>query len=233
MLFQWEEDLRQSFLQCGEPALWSRPQDQVGVRTAVESTCSNGRADWVWAGVRCDWPTGIDRDTAGLLQQPTCSRILATLKPEAARREDFLLARSGVAGRTFRRWLLRLLEVGLVRESGKGSYVLGPQFSVPDIEICSFEFKLDNWRRAFYQAKRYRTFSHRVYVVMPPRAAMRVAAEWLAIFERFNIGLISHDADGSSERILASRKQQPASRDVFIRALGMLLGQDAAMPALV
>ena len=144
-----------------------------------------------------------------------------------------MLARSGVARRTFRRWLLQLLEVGLVSELGQGAYVLGPQFRVPDIEICSFEFKLDDWRRAFYQAKRYRTFSHRVYVVMPPRAAMRVAVEWLAIFKQFNIGLISHNADGESVRRLPSRKQQPGSREVFIRALGMLLDQDAAKPALV
>ncbi|NQT40614.1 MAG: hypothetical protein HQ581_24185 [Planctomycetes bacterium] len=110
--------------------------------------------------------------------------------------------------------------------------MLGPQFDFPRIEICSFEFKLENWKRAFYQAKRYRAFSHRVFVVMPPAAARRVngSAEH---FRRFNVGLITHDANGDSKRILPSRKRKPISRAGLIRAVGMLLDQDAANPAIL
>lgn len=231
MSFPSEEDLRQSFLKHASPTLWSRPAPGWRVRTALESTCSEGRADWVWAGIACDWPDGVSPEAAVLLQQPTCSRILETLKPHAVRLESFLYARSGVAVATFRRWLAELIEKGLVRDLGDGRYVRGPQFVLPQIEICSFEFKLENWKRAFYQAKRYRTFSHRVFVVMPPRTTGRVNGA-LEHFRRFNIGLIAHDADGVSEQVLPSQKREPISRAGFIRALGMLLDQEEVSPAI-
>lgn len=230
MPFPSEENLRQSFLQHAVPGLWSRIREGVRERTALESTCSEGRADWVWAGVSCDWPSGVPIECSRLLQQPTCSRILATLKSGAVRRESILQERSGVARESFRRWLGELRDVGLVREPEQGRYALGPRFSVPDIEICSFEFKLHNWKRAFYQAKRYRTFSHRVYVVMPPNAARRVEAS-LDFFRTFNVGFITHDVDGRSKRILRSKKREPNSRPGFIRALGMLLSQEPLNPA--
>ena len=231
MLFSTEKELRQSFLNHASPTLWSRPSSGWRVKTALESTCSEGRADWVWAGIACDWPDGVTRRAAELLQQPTCSRILEMLKPQAVRREPYLRSRSGVAAPTFRRWLEALVEAGLVSRLGKGRYVLGRNFTLPQIEICSFEFKLENWRRAFYQAKRYRTFSHRVFVVMPPRTAGRVNGA-LEHFRRFNIGLIAHEADGASEQLLPSKKREPISRAGFIRALGMLLDQDEASPAI-
>ena len=231
MSFPSEEDLRQSFLKHASPTLWSRPARGWRVRTALESTCSEGRADWVWAGIASNWPESAAPGTAELLQQPTCSRILETLKPQAVRRKSLLHARSGVAAATFRRWLVALVESELVRDLGNGRYVLGPQFATPRIEICSFEFKLENWRRAFYQAKRYRTFSHRVFVVMPAKTVGRVngAAEH---FRRFNIGLIAHDANGVSEQVLLSQKRAPISRAGFIRALGMLLDQEEVSPAI-
>jgi hypothetical protein len=127
--------------------------------------------------------------------------------------------------------LAELVESGLVSDLGKGRYVLGPRFGLPQIEICSFEFKLKNWRRAFYQAKRYRTFSHRVFVVMPCSTVGRVNGA-LEHFRRFNIGLISHGAKGVSEQLLPSRKREPLSRAGFIRALGMLLDQEEVSPAI-
>lgn len=225
MQFPSEEELRQSFLKHARPTLWSRPGPKRRVKTALESTCSEGRADWVWAGITCNWPEGIQLNTAELLQQPACSRILGALKPRSVRRESLLHARSGVALPTFRRWLEELINAGLVRDLGDGRYVLGPQFAMPQIEICSFEFKLDNWKRAFYQAKRYRTFSHRVFVVMPVKAVQRVNGA-LEHFRRFNVGLIAHDTDGRFQRILPSVKREPISRTCFIRALGLLLNQD-------
>jgi DNA-binding transcriptional ArsR family regulator len=231
MPFQSEEDLRQSFLRHAPRWLWSGSTPGVRVMTVLESNCSEGRADWVWARVACDWPNGVAPEVAALLQQPTCSRILETLKPQAARRECYLQARVGVARRTFRRWLAELLRAGLVSSPREDRYVLGPRFSLPEIEICSFEFKLENWKRAFYQAKRYRTFSHRVFVVMPPRAGARVNGS-LEHFRTFNIGLITHDADGTSQRVLPSRRREPVSRAGLIRALGMLLDQGDVIPAI-
>lgn len=230
IMFHREEHLRQSFLRHAEPSLWSRGRAVGHVRTVIESTCSDGRADWVWAGVACDWPIGVPDGGSRLLRQPTCSRILASVKSGAVRRESYLEARSGVANGTFRYWMGALLESGFLSEVEPKRYVLGPSYCEPEIEICSFEFKLHNWRRAFYQAKRYRTFSHRVFVVMPPEAAGRVNGS-LGLFRRFNVGFITHADDGTSDTLLMCKKTLPSSRPRFIRALGMLLDQEAESPA--
>jgi len=115
-----------------------------------------------------------------------------------------------------------LLELQLVEELTAGRFVVGRNYTLPDIEICAFEFKLENWKRALYQATRYRSFSHRVFVVMPAATAVR-AQEAASLFAALNVGLISHDADGESRRILPSRKRRPAAHHRFLGAVGLLL----------
>jgi hypothetical protein len=233
MSFRWEEDLRKSFLTYSSEALWTSLVEVLNTRSLFESSCSQGRADLVWAHAKCSWLDEVSDDAATLLMQPTCSRIIAALRPRAPRSDASLTARAGVGTTTFRRALVRLVAAGLVCDLGQGRYVLGSAFRFPDIEICSFEFKLENWKRAFQQAKRYRSFSHRVYVVMPSKKASRLG-DALDVFRRFNIGLIAHDPDGSSQKILASKKQRPRSRVRFIQALGCLAQRDQLLnPILV
>lgn len=225
--FRWEEDLRSSFLQSAAARLWTSAAEGGQTTSLCESNCSFGRADWVWA-------TYLDISlesaaVAELLQQKACSRILSALNPRAPRTLEFIQARSGVAPGSFRRWLLRLCESDLVSEVANGRFTLGSLFPSLNLEICSFEFKLYNWRRALYQAKRYRTFSHRVFVVMPSHS-IRPAVKSLDAFRRSNIGLIEHSPAGESRRLVSPRKTVPASRSGFIRATGMLLNHGKAKP---
>ena len=227
--FDTEEHLRQSFIAEACPSLWTTWTDSRVV-TVQESTCSNGRADWVWSAYRS--PHQLFSEHAELLQQPTCSRILATLKDDSPRRHAYLESSSGVSSTMFRRSLLQLISAELVMEVSTRRYVLGPSFRVPTIEICSFEFKLNDWQRALYQAIRYRTFSHRVYVVAPPSTVNRMTSS-LDTFRRFGIGIIAHGLEGMSKRVLACRKRSPISRHNFIQAVGMLVHQPATQPARV
>lgn len=224
MSFRWEEDLRRSFQRHADHAIWSTAEPNIVRYTVQESTCSEGRADWVWAASRNGWPGHVCPEIAALLLQPTCSRVLSHLQPKATRSDEYLNAKSGVTAGTFRRWLTQLIEIGLVTEVGERAFVRGPLFPELDLEICAFEFKLANWRRALYQAIRYRTFSHRVFVVMPPKA-VRPALAGEHIFRQFNVGLLTHDQQGNSTRIMSCRKQAPTSRQQFIRAVGMFLNQ--------
>ncbi len=184
--------------------------------------CSNGRADWVWSAYRSSHSELAIH--SHLLQQPTCSRILAGLKNDSPRRLDFLGSYSGVSRTTLLRYLQTLLQAKLIREIEKQKYVLGAVFDLPTVEICAFEFKLSNWRRALYQAKRYRVFSHRVFVVAPPDTVSRMIGS-INVFRRFGVGIISHSLDGRSQRIVPCPKQKPLSRHNFIQAVGMLLSQ--------
>ena len=220
-MFESEQQLVESFIRDAEPGLWTRTAGETNVRTVFESTCSNGRADWVWASSVGRWPIRRCEQTAELLQKPTCSRILSFLKPDSPRSERFLEERSGVSRRTFRKSLVELTTVDLVAVLDDDLFVLGKKLQVPDVEIVAFEFKLDDWQRAFYQATRYRSFSHRVYVVMPASTVHRVNGH-LEAFRRQNIGLLSHGPEEGASRILASKKRQPRSRPSFLQALGML-----------
>lgn len=217
-MFKTEEQLRRSFVLNAQPSLWTRWTPSA-VRTAEESKCSDGRADWVWS--RYDIaPATISN--IELLQHPTCSRILASLKFQSPRQLEFLASKCGVARATFKRYLQQLIDADLVHEVKSNRFILNSVLNVSPAEICAFEFKLYNWRRALYQAKRYRAFAHRVYVVTPPDVAVRMHAS-IEVFRRFNIGILSHSADGTSQRLLSSDKRRPLSPTSFIQANGMLL----------
>lgn len=226
--FRWEEELRSSFLQFAAHSLWTGVAVAEDIASMCESNCSFGRADWVWASF-LERPPVSEGEVASLLQQKACSRILAMLSPRAPRTASYLHSRSGIGHATFRRWLLRLRESQLVSDIGDERFVLGSRFPALDLEICAFEFKLSNWRRALYQAKRYKTFSHRVFVVMPSDS-IKPAMKSAEFFRRSNIGLIEHSPSGESKRVIQPRKTKPASRSGLIRATGMLLDQGIASP---
>jgi hypothetical protein len=226
--FRWEEQLRRSFQKHAETRLWCGAKKPRHVLSVMESTCSDGRADWVWATIPSGQPLSLPGNAAALLEQPTCSRILAALKIDSPLQGEVLRAQSGVTRGTFIRHLDQLIDLKLVADQdGTDMFRIGPAFPRPRIEICSFEFKLENWRRAFQQARRYRSFSHRVYVVMPSRSSDRALQE-SELFRRFNIGLISHDLDGTSKRLILSRKRQPSCPSNLIQAIGLLMRQAAA-----
>lgn len=214
-MFRWEEDLRKSFLEHANPSLWTRPGAFDSHRVLKETEWSSGRADAVWAGIlgKIDDPA-----TLQVLRQPVASRVVAALRRQSPRTETSLLKASGVMRATFRPVLARLIDVELVAEHGQASFVLGSAFPEWTMELCAFEFKLTNWRRAFYQALRYRAYAHRVYIVMPP-SSVGPALEHEDRFHKFGIGLIEHDDRGRSETLVRVRKGEPHSRSSYVRAM--------------
>jgi len=222
MTFRWEEDLQSSFTASASVNLWW-PNGKGHHFQTAESTCSEGRADLVWAAGEVRRKRTLQAN-ARFLNQPTSSRILASLRPHAHRTEKFLVRTCGVSPLTLKRHLQVLTRQGLTREIGTERFTLGSQFYLPKLEICSFEFKLFNWRRALYQATRYRTFSHRVYVVMPPDT-VHLAIVHEELFLRFNIGLMVHDNDGYSAKLIECKKRNPTARFRYIMAIGMLFSE--------
>lgn len=225
-MFDTEQDLVDSFIEMADPTLWTRPFgnapiSSLHVKTCFESTCSDGQADWVWSASRQPWSSDLCEKSTTLIQNPTCARILAMLKPSAPRREAFLRERCGVSDSTFRRSIGRLTEMSLIALIQDRGYVLGARARMPPAEVVAFEFKLENWQRAFYQATRYRSFAHRVYVVLPANVAHRCQPMHDA-FRVQNIGLLAHDPVEGATRILASSKHAPKSRANYWKALAML-----------
>jgi hypothetical protein len=218
-LFRWESDLSKSFQENACPTLWTRHGKGTWVR-AQESTCSEGRADIVWARFEQGWRPSTFRRHAQLLQNSTASRLLAALRQGPAQSEEDLLPRIGVTQPVLRKWLRALTEANFVTTTRDGRFRTIPHQVFPSVEICSFELKLKNWQRALYQATRYRSFSHRVFVVMPTRSA-QVAYQHQELFHRANIGLVAHEVSGDSRVLVRPKKRAPHSSYRTIMALGM------------
>lgn len=213
--FRWEEDLGDSFLAETSAAAWA-PRARYELEHVLrECSWSDGRADAVWAGIRGRL---LEASVAQILRDPVASRIVATLRPRSPRTEESLLSSSGVTRSTFRPVLGRVLELGIATVTDSGSFLLGEAYSRPSIELCAFEFKLKDWRRAFYQALRYRSFAHRVYVVMPESHA-RLALGSEDRFKTFGVGLIAHGFGGKSSILVRSPKNRPRSPASLVRAI--------------
>jgi len=90
-------------------------------------------------------------------------------------------------------------EPQLIREEVKG------YFGIPDLVIIgvenkkkvsiAFEVKLSNWRRAHYQAFRYKAFVNKSYVIMDDDF-VNPALSQKDRFEKSNVGLLSINHSG-------------------------------------
>jgi len=217
--FRWESELSDSFQENASPVLWTRHNTGTWV-SARESICSEGRADIVWGRFERGRSLTKFRRHAALLQNPTASRLLAILRQRSAQLEEDLIPRIGVTVPVLRKWLRALLEADFVTTTQDGRFRAIPRNAFPTVEICSFELKLKNWKRALYQATRYRSFSHRVFVVMPVNSA-HVAFQNAELFRRANVGLVAHDNSGESRVLVRPQKRLPNSSYRTIMALGM------------
>jgi hypothetical protein len=219
--FRWESDLSDSF--CARlPQLFPAERGSQ-THTVLESTCSNGRADLVYARFAASAPLDFLRERAHLLARTLHSRILARIGREGATTLEQLQLATGVTPRTLRRALGELDETELLLQDGVHWRLTAPA-RLPQVHIDAFEFKLSGWRRALYQAARYRVFSHRVYVVLPPETSVR-ASEARAAFTVANVGLLLYDDDGYCEELVRPKKREPVSKQHLYRAVGMLLRQ--------
>ncbi len=218
--FRWESELSESFQEHAHPALWTRYSSGTWVR-ACESRCSEGRADLVWGRFEPGCNPSKFHEHSALLQNMTASRLLAALRQPRAQSEAELTCRVGVTPAVLRRWLRAVMEAKLAVETKDFRYRAVSSRSFPSVEICSFELKLKDWKRALYQATRYRSFSHRVFVVMPPESACSAFIHE-DLFRKANIGLVSHDRNGKSRVIIRPSKRQPRVGYRTIMALGML-----------
>lgn len=163
---------------------------------------------------------------SALLQQETCCRIVVALRARQPKTVEQLALDVGRSRETIRYWLSRMTDARLVRVTPAGGYVLGPKSSLPDCEIWCFEGKLRDWKRALYQATRYRAFAHRSFVVMPDDL-IRSAESQVDRFRLARVGLISLDADGQFRIVTKPRSHQPRSPVMFTMAQGRALARIA------
>lgn len=188
-----------------------------------EMSCKQGRPDLVASVARLSHLTRSRREAlSSALIQPATARIISILKYDAPRTEDYVSRVSGLERRVVRKGIGDLSVSRLVRRSG-GGFILSSTFPRNPWELWAFELKLQNSKRAFYQALQYRAFAHRVAVVVP-ECWLRQFEGRIEHFNKLHVGLISVNLDTARLRfVLRPRKRPPMSRFHYLYAVGKFL----------
>ncbi|MFA6187437.1 MAG: hypothetical protein WC770_09560 [Phycisphaerae bacterium] len=81
-----------------------------------------------------------------------------------------------------------LVEIGVLEKIDNETFIVKNKYSPPVKRIISIEVKLRDWKNGFYQALRYKTYSHKSYLAISEEFAHRVD---INLLKEYNIGLIS------------------------------------------
>ena len=168
-------------------------------------------------------PSAINLDDlAASLRSPAQARILANLRFGATRSQAHLEKSSGFTKQALRSHLKELEKNGLVELNRNSAVSLSCPLTWGMARIVTYEGKLTNWRRAFHQALGYRSFSHNVWVVMPPSGAQQ-AQKIKEALRANGIGLIAYDRETGPRIVIKGRRIRPASRRLYLMAVGAAL----------
>ena len=181
-----------------------------------------GRVDLVDAHIQA-LPSAVNLDVlAASLTSPAKARLLALLRYGAPRSRAYLARGTGFSSRSLGDHIRQLERAGLVEVHRSSAIALSCPLPWSMVDIVAYEGKLSNWRRALHQAIGYRSFSRSVWIVMPESAAYR-AKKLASIFHINGIGLIAIGGDGSAHIEITSRRRRPASRRLYLMAVGAIL----------
>ena len=183
-----------------------------------------GRADIVDVRIR-ELPPNVNPEALAVsLRSPTKARILSILRHGAPRTKAYIARNTGLSDRALQGHIRALQSAGIIEIHGNMAVSLSFPLPHSMVEIVAYEGKISNWRRALHQALGYRSFSHSVSVVMPAAGAKN-ASKVAAIFRLNGIGLISVDEDGTNHTHIRSKKRPPASRRLYLMAVGVILSK--------
>lgn len=181
-----------------------------------------GRADLVDAHIHA-LPSAVSLDVlAASLMSPAKARLLALLRYGAPRTRGYLARGTGFSSRSLGDHIRHLERAGLANVYKSTAVSLCCPLPWSMVDITAYEGKLSNWRRALHQAIGYRSFSRSVWVVMPASGAQH-AKKLATVFHINGIGLMAIAGDGSAHVEIRSRKRRPASRRLYLMAVGVIL----------
>ena len=182
-----EEDMAQAFqrLLLSENGLPS-----VGVFSAIyrEISCQQGRPDFIALRYTSSSEEGEYMNVRGLVSPA----ILQRLKPAAPRTIEYLVSKLEFGRDSIRRSLRQLIERGYVEQLESGTYRLANVNQLQTPEIWTFELKLNNPKKAVFQAQQSRTYAERAIIVVPPGQEKNYR-RFEVTMQRWHIGLATFD----------------------------------------
>ena len=147
---------------------------------------------------------------ANLSHLGSISRVLANLKPKAGRSRLYLYRKTGLSIFTLNMALRVLLRNNLIAHRDKKFYV-NPEFSF-ERTIWAFELKLEDWKRALFQAMQYRAFANYSVTVFPMEKENLLKAN-LPMFVGLDIGVLLFDRENQKAKwLFRPKKQAPISK---------------------
>ena len=216
-----EKQLSDQFPGSWQGRVGHRGFSSLDASPVSELACQLGRPDFVTIESRrgIEWPSEV----LGALRVPATVRVLALLKERVSRSEGYLAEASGLSIPVARRAIRALEESGLVERLANGGLIVNGHLRGLDAELWAFELKVRDWRRALYQASRYKTFAHRSSVVVAERFS-GPAAKSLDRFRRLRVGLYALSTEtGELRALVLPRKREPLSRFHYLYALGAIM----------
>lgn len=183
-----------------------------------EVACRQGRPDFIALRSKNAHKIKALPKTTGLVG----SSILSLLKPSASRTINYLIERSEYSVGSIKRSIKQLLDSGHVEKTQKGSYILGDATGKFQVEIWAFELKLNNTKRAVFQAQQSCAFAERSIIVVPPGQAKNYE-RYSETIKRWGIGLAVFDPITKRFSIKKRpRKSKANSRQHKIYAIAQL-----------
>lgn len=173
-----------------------------------EFDCENGIADVVIYERRKNWKKNA---RLGLIQ----ARWVYALRELPYRQiftTDYLREVAGVSKKRARQALQEFAQTGFcLKKANKDTWVKIKQPQLVTKKIWAIEAKLNNWRRALWQAYRYLDFAHEAWVLLDEESS-RPAIKNITEFQRLNIGLSSISTSGKITRHFSPLPSLPKSK---------------------
>ena len=136
----------------------------------------------------------------------TISIILAFMKKKQFRTPNYIIQNTGLSQNIIIRDLNFLCRLGICEKNNVGNYRFVEDFEMPIAHIHSFELKMSNWKRALFQAIRYKTFSEYTSIVMPFEKE-QILLQNIDSFKERNIGVLLFDAYSCETKMLYRAKK--------------------------
>jgi len=134
--------------------------------TLFEHDAGFGRADVVLFSLHPGRARKRAKIAKGFAARPSLARLLLSLQQRPLSLQS-ILKRVRISRASFRKCMSELISAGLAERTETGCYQLKISPVHPVSNIIALEVKLSKWKRALYQAQRYRAFANASYVVLP------------------------------------------------------------------
>lgn len=193
---------------------------QVGRFDAIyrEISCRQGRPDFIAVRYLSRTKPNMQFHISGLVGPS----ILNLLKPKAPHTLDYIITHLEFVRDSIRKSLRQLIDSGHVEQTESGTYRLGKASKGQKPEMWAFELKLNNPKKAVFQAQQSRAFAERAIIVVPPGQEGNYE-RFREAMQRWHIGLATFElVTGRFRFVRKGRKAKALSHTHQIYALSQI-----------